>query len=125
MRGGRRTSPADPRQGQRLRPSFRFVSPSARCGAPQTKGRVMGKSLERLAAMLAIAGGIAALNSNSARAQDGGTVLLPGIDITATRLTPGPNRRPLRRAPPADVTAPATEPGPGTPGETSGAPGGA
>lgn len=71
----------------------------------------MGPS--RLAAALAIiAGSIAALDSSAAFAQDDGTILLPGIDVTGTRLVPGPRRRPSRGGQPGDGSGTATEPGP-------------
>jgi iron complex outermembrane recepter protein len=65
----------------------------------------------RLAAALALAGSIAALNSNITFAQDDGIVELPRIDVTGTRLVPGPGRGPARGGRPASGPGPAAEPG--------------
>ena len=77
----------------------------------------MGTSTQRMAAALAIASSVAALSCGIATAQDGEPVQLPGIDITSTRLTPGPGRGPSRPSQPGPG-APGTpiEPGPSTGG---------
>src|SRR5690349_17248506 len=74
----------------------------------------MGTSTQRIVAALAIASSVAALNGGVAAAQDGGPVLLPGIDVTGTRLIPGPGRGPSRQ-PGGGAGAP-IEPGPGSGG---------
>src|SRR5262249_61463353 len=75
----------------------------------------MGPSPQRMAAALAIATSVAALNGGSAAAQDGTPVLLPGIDVTDTRLVPGPGRGPVRRGPPPGGPETVTQPGPTAP----------
>jgi len=84
----------------------------------------MGPSTQRIAAALAIATSAAVLNSGSAAAQDSEPVLLPGIDVTGTRLVPGPGRGPVRRGPPARAPETVTEGPPSPGGGTAGGAGG-
>src|SRR5262249_28591204 len=111
-RGGRRRAPALPPRSRC--PSVRFVSP----GRPQwimllgaaDEGRVMGRTFlgrqrRRMAAALAIAGSVVALDCSTAAAQDD-TVELPGVDVTGTRLGRGPNRAPSRPSPGPRTEAP-------------------
>src|SRR5437867_5995526 len=64
----------------------------------------------RLAAALAIIAGSSTLTFDIALAQDDGTVTLPGITVTGTRLVPGPGRGSRRSGPPAEGTTAPAEP---------------
>ena len=76
----------------------------------------MGTSRQRIAAALAIASSVAALNCGTTAAQDGEPVLLPGIDVTGTRLVPGPGRGPSRPSQSGGGAGAPAEPGPGSGG---------
>src|SRR5262245_6146099 len=77
----------------------------------------------RLAAALAIIAGSSTLAVDIALAQDDGSITLPDITVTGTRLVPGPGRTPPRRsnAPTGDTSTPAAPAPAGEDGTSSGA----
>src|SRR5205807_8029579 len=76
----------------------------------------------RLAAALAFIAASSTLMLDTSFAQDDGTVELPNITVTGTRLVPGPGRRPARSGTPSGTTSAPAEPAPPTEeSESSGA----
>jgi iron complex outermembrane receptor protein len=68
----------------------------------------------RPAAALALIVAASALTLDTSFAQDDGTVELPNVTVTGTRLVPGPGRRPARSGTPSGTTSAPAEPAPPT-----------
>ena len=83
-----------------------------RTGMKRTGMRQPPLGPPRLAAALAIIAGSSTLAVDIALAQDDGSITLPGITVTGTRLVPGPGRAPRRsNVPTGDTSTPAAPAG--------------
>src|SRR5262245_30748421 len=83
-----------------------------RTGMKRTGMRQPPLGPPRLAAALAISAGSSPLPVDIALAQDDGSITLPGITVTGTRLVPGPGRAPRRsNVPTGDTSTPAAPAG--------------
>jgi iron complex outermembrane receptor protein len=69
--------------------------------------------------MLALVAASSTLMLDTSFAQDDGTVELPNVTVTGTRLVPGPGRRPARSGTPSGTTSAPVEPAPPTSEESA------